>query len=197
MRGVVYVAYGDKANRCAARSIAALKDDLPVLVISDARIEGQKTCVFPQRDRGARWAKLNIDVLSPFEQTLYLDADTIPYQEVSAGFQLLDDGWEFVIAPSPNQERDWLWHVEEEERIATEQEVGRMVQLQGGVWFMRKTPAVHRMFSRWREEWERWQGQDQAALMRALQKEPVRLWLLGPAWNGGVVVGHRFGEARE
>ncbi len=150
-----------------------------------------------RRDQGGRWAKVNLDRLSPYDLTLYIDADTRVRQDVSAAFELLADGWDVVVAHSAQQGDGWLWHVGEAERNVTAREIGLGgVQLQAGMIGFRKSDAVTRLFSAWRDEWERWQGQDQAALLRALYREPVRVWLLGRPWNGGAVIEHRFGAVR-
>ena len=72
-----------------------------------------------------------------------------------------------------------------------------MLQLQGGMMFWRKNERTRAFFQAWREEWERWKGQDQAALLRALHRTPLKLWLLSNEWNGGSLIEHRYGAARE
>jgi len=195
-RGILYIAYGKDACREVASSIQSLRDwhrDLPVAVIGEA-IEGAQHIPFARRDRIGRWAKVNLDLLSRWGQTLYLDADTRIRQPITAGFQMLADGWDLVMTPSRNQGTDWLWHVGEEERRETILSVGiRAVQLQAGMMFFRQCEAVKHMFAGWRAEWERYQGQDQGALLRAIYQAPLKVWLLGRPWNGGAIVEHRFG----
>jgi len=198
-RGILYIAYGESAKRQAAVSIQSLRDwhhALPVAVVGEA-IKGAKHIPFVSRDRIGRWAKVNLDLLSQWEYTLYLDADTRVRQPIMAGFEMLAEGWDLVITPSRNQETDWLWHVQEEERRETILSVGiRAVQLQAGMMFFRQCEAIKRLFALWRTEWEQYQGQDQAALLRALYQTPLKLWLLGRCWNGGAIVEHHFGAAR-
>jgi len=198
-RGALYIAYGERAQQEAMASIETLRGwhgDLPVVVIGEA-VKGAKHIPFAQRDRIGRWAKVNLDLLAPWEQTLYLDADTRVRQSIMAGFEMLADGWELVMVPSGNQGTDWLWHVGEEERRETILSTGiRAVQLQAGMMFFRQCEAVKRLFAQWRTEWERHQGQDQGALLRAIYQCPVKAWLLGKCWNGGAIIEHRFGAAR-
>lgn len=205
MRGVVYVVYGEAAS-CAARnsihSLRSLYPDTPITVIGDNAPEGTSLVPFPERDRGGRWAKVNLDMLSPYDPTLYLDADTRVCRHLDAGWTALGDGWDMVIAPCSNQGRDWLWHVDGEERTATRDALGQVLALQGGMFFFRKNARVHALFEAWRAEWERWQRQDQAALLRALYANPVKIWLLGRPWNmpaparGDTIIEHQFGRAR-
>ncbi len=191
--GFCYVAIGETAKIEARLSIESLRqrNAQPVHVIGEGKGVTDK-----QR---SRWAKTNLDRLSLFDSTCYLDADTRPYADLSPGFQMLRDGWELVISHSEHQDgEDFLWHVSFAERRATTDEGGNPMPLvlQGGVFFFRKCEAIHALFEAWRVEWVRWGDEDQAALLRALYRQPVRVWLLGRAWNGGGLVGHRFGMCR-
>jgi len=147
-----------------------------------------------------RWAKVNLLPLSPFERTLYLDADTRVRGRLDAGFRILDDGWELVIVPSEGQSQP-LHSLTEEERRVTQDELadGWPLMLNTGVMWFRRTDGTERLFAEWRREWERFRLHDQGALLRALEKHPVKVWLLGPDFNShrGTVVEHRFGKARQ
>lgn len=199
MRGVLYVAYGQNARHEVLQSAASLRQSNPGLaaaVISDHPVRNLRHIHAPDSDPGARSVKLRMDLLSPFEHTAYLDADTRVFQSLEAGFDMLADGWELVITPSRHQEDNVFYHIHPNEGQATIAHLGYVpLQLQGGVIFFRKTCAVHQFFEVWREEWARFQGQDQAALMRALHRVPVRVWILGRPFNGGAVVAHHFGQA--
>lgn len=202
-RGVIYVAYGEPAYAEARASIVSLKHHDPALsvtVIGDRRLLPERGIGFiyaPEEDIGGRWAKLNIDLTSPYDYTLYIDADTRVRQSVLTGFSILEAGWEFAIMPSRHQHKnDWMWHVGEQERHMTENQLGPVLALQGGVWFMRKTDAVHEFFAAWRKEWERFKQTDQAPLLRALYKHPIKVWILGYPWNKGAIIEHRYGRAR-
>ena len=199
LRGVVYIAYGWRAVKEAGYSIATLRQwepELPIAVIGE-RVDGADFIPFEDRDSVGRWAKVNLDRISPFETTWYLDADTRIHGKIEGGFRICLDGWDIAVAPSPAQGGDALWHVSDGEREATIGELGyQPLQLQGGVFFFRKCEAVGRFFAAWREEWSRWKGQDQGALLRALHRSPVRMWVLGRDWNGGALVEHRYGAAR-
>lgn len=197
-RGVCYVAYGEAACREARLSIQSLRlfNDLPVTVIGEP-VAGAEHVEFPQVDAGGRWAKLNVNLLTPYKLTAYIDADAWPMADISAGFEIVADGWDIAITASTNQGRDLFWHVEEEERAATIIELGRdLLQLQAGVMFIGKSQDTARLFSAWRCEWLRWKDQDQAALMRALAIVPARVWILNNCWNGGSIISHRFGAIR-
>jgi hypothetical protein len=213
-RGVVMVAFGDNAHlqaRYAAEELRESNPDLPLQLVHDADLNSEHEILFrPYRadliTKGgqdfkapvpaSRWAKLNADVWSDFDQFVYLDADTRAREGLGLGFEVLDAGFDMVITPSANQGCDLFWHVGEKERLCTLEHLGEIVQLQAGVMWVKKNDRTARLFETWRREWLRWRGQDQAAFMRALFETPVKLWLLGRPWNGGAAIAHLFGKAR-
>lgn len=188
-RGVVQIAIGERAQAQQRMSAATLRN-LPVTVITNS-IDGLTPV------QSSRYHKTHLDN-SPYTDTLYLDADTRAKGDVTAPFAALAAGWDMCICPSNNQEiGENLWHVLLDEREATYEELGYMpLQLQAGVIYYRKNERTAAFFSAWRAEWGRWQGQDQAALLRALRQCPVKVWLLGRSYNGGSVINHLFGAAR-
>lgn len=201
MRGVVYVAYGQKARFEALASLTSLQryNRLPVSVISDRALGGAAVIQHPDADPGGRLAKLSLCELSPYEQTLYLDADTRVHGDLSGGFELIEAGWDLALTISTRQGSDVLGNCDEADRRYTFEALGtdEPLGLQAGVMFLHRD-RCRDLFAAWREEWQRFRRQDQAALLRALARVPVRLWLLGRTWNGGKgdLVEHRFGRAR-
>ncbi len=199
-RGVCYVAYGEAARREAAESIRSLFEqmDLPVACVAASPLGVGEYIPHEPTDPGARLVKLSLDLLSPFAQTLYLDADTRIRGDLSAGFRLLDDGWDLALAYSTRQGGDVLGNVTAPDRLDTRRALGvdDVLGLQCGVMFWRRCEAVSALFALWREEWRRHKAMDQGAFLRALHVVPVRVWLLGRDWNGGALVEHRFGRAR-
>lgn len=196
MNGVVYIAYGDRAKREAALSIESLKrhNDLPVTVIKHSFFNDDQ---FRTDEQKSRWAKVNLPQLVDYDRVLYIDADTLVKGDITPGFDLLDN-WDLAIAPSKNQGNDLFAHIKnEEEKEATLREIGNWqpVQLQAGLFFF-SCERCAGLFAEWRRQWQRWNGQDQAALLRALDKCPVRVWLLSKQWNGenGTIVQHLFGR---
>jgi lipopolysaccharide biosynthesis glycosyltransferase len=191
-RGAVYIAIGDKAVEEARMSAESLKK------YNNIEIELLLDDGFYENDfQKSRHLKTMLPVITGFDQFVYIDADTRIRGSLQHGFDILDDGWEMAITASDNQERDWCWHVGEDEREQTMLDYCcQPVQLQAGVMFVRKCENTHRLFEAWREEWLRWQDQDQAALLRALKRAPVKLWILGKDYNGGRLVSHLYGKLR-
>lgn len=197
-RGVLYIAYGDAAKRQFQYSVEAWRRVDPAIkiaVVSDDRIAHHRTVISEQRDKGARWQKVNLNRLTPFKHTLYLDADTRVFQSPHAGFEALSQGWEMAIAPSAQQGDRRFWHIDAEEKAYTDALLGvaGVLQWQCGVMFFRHSVAVNTLFTKWRGEWERFGDQDQAAFCRALRQNPVKIWPLGRPFNGGEIIRHYHG----
>lgn len=205
-RGVVYVAYGAQARiqaRLSAKTLVHSNPGLSFRVLADepfssvAHYPPMRHIYHEDTDPGARLVKLNVDKLSPYDMTLYLDADTRIQGPLCMPFDLLEAGWEMCMVPCRHQDDNAHRHVNGKERMTTFEEVGQnIIALQGGVIYFRKCDAVHALFEAWREEWRRFEDQDQAALLRALVRCPVRLFLLGKAYNGGHIVRHYYTYAR-
>lgn len=201
MKGVVYVAFGVRALEEAGKSAFTLKkhNKLPVKILEGVP-EG-KVSEGLTVEQQAHWAKVSVDLWSPFEPTLLLDADTRVQGDLSLGFKILRAGWDLVLVPSvPLRPGEILWNLSEMERRQTFQELGvwRHVMLNTGVMYFNKTERIRCLFKEWRVEWLRFKDRDQGALLRALRRQPVSMWLLGCPFNsaGGDVVDHLFGRAR-
>ncbi len=199
MRGAVYVAFGEAAMKQAKEAIGEFKKyhDIPVATVSERPIAGAQHLPFSDPGNGARWAKLNINKIVPWDHILYMDADTRVRGDISSGFDIVEDGWDMAIVPSKKQLlSDILWHVVSEEKEYTYESVKNPwpLQLQGGLWWFNKL-TTEKFFETWREEWKRWGAADQGALLRALHRCPIRLWVMGRMFNDGELVEHHYGWA--
>lgn len=200
-KGVLYVAYGKAARqeaRLSAEGLSRIHPRWPVRVVTEGDDVGwAPTVQWPDLGTPGRWAKVNLDVLTPWDQTLFLDADTRVYDKLGIGFELLDRGWDLVMVQSIPQGDDMLGHLAGGERAHTLWECAiEPLQINTGVMWFRKSYRVKLLFAEWRTQWMRWRDKDQGALLRALEKRKVSIALLGRPFNGGAVVGHRFGAAR-
>lgn len=193
--GVYYVAFGPPSRQMAKKAIGSYKKEMPgmpVAFVSDTPLDVGEDHFIPQADRdiGGRIAKINIDRLAPAEwqYILYLDADTEVVADISFLFKLLADGWEFVICKNPGKYHE-LHQMRrpdnEPETALTFEALGtdQALQLNGGVFAYRRNANTKRFFELWLEEWHRFGGRDQAALHRALWRQPLRTYVLGNEWN--------------
>lgn len=204
-QGALFVAYGPAAHRqlvdVALPALRRQAPQLPAAVLADTPPRGLPPGVHflhqPSAHPLARDAKLSIYERTPFDHTLYLDADTECLTSPLPLLAMLET-WPLVLAPSQRQDRDVLGHVSPEERAFTLDQWGTSLALgfQCGVLAFRRCPEVAALFGAWQHEWRRWRDQDQAAFLRALARHPLPLWLVSSEWNGGACVAHHFGKAR-
>lgn len=201
--GVLTVAYGTKARREAGYCAASVKTNhprWPFFVVGVEQVKGAHL-IYKECDADAlpgREAKTSLDLLTPYkEYTLFLDADTRVNGDVSIGFDLLENGWDMVMVPSIPQGGDALGHVGEPERTETLTEIPLdPLQINTGVIWFRKSTRTKAFFAEWRREWKRWKGNDQGAFLRALEKKPLGIFLLGRPFNSGSIIAHRYGACR-
>ena len=210
--GVVYVAYGGLAVSEARNSILSVRGfhpDLPVAIVSDEDplINGVAFLHHEDEDPGARAAKLAVCELTPFERTLYLDADTVVVSSLGGGFGLLERFDMALACDLTGADKGVLAGLDtyyDEEREATRRELPSpfVTQYACGMIFFRRNDSVASFFKVWREEWERWRWRDQGAFLRAIHRSPVRHVALPTEWNvsgqrrEAMVVHHRWGAAR-
>lgn len=194
--GVCMIAYGKKARQMAYQCQKALLEyhRWPVAVDEGQRVDCPPGYNDVQRSRYSKTCLLD---WSPFDQTLYLDVDTQVNGDIGVGFEMLGDGYDLVITPSTQQGTEALWHIGVEERLMTLFNMPEPLQLQGGVFWVRRCAATEQLFRLWRYEWLRWEQYDQGALLRALFQSPVRVYLLGRAFNGGALVAHHYGQVTQ
>ncbi len=193
-RGVLYVAYGDPARRCAAGSIDSLRGHMPdveVAVVGTEPLGNEDIFVeYPDEDIGGRSPKTQIYDLAPkdWQYIMYLDADTEIVAPVYFLYKLLDDGWDMVICKNPGK-----FHIAREmkrsdnghECDVTFRKIGsdEIIQLNGGVFTFQRNARTAAFFRAWHEEWLKFGKRDQAALLRALWDNPVKLYVLTNHWN--------------
>lgn len=215
-RGVVYMCWGDPAIREAEASMRSLwryEPGMPVVVVgdeqavenfSDKRVTVQVCDTDPFTSASlfgfkAGRIKPLLAGLSPFDQTLYVDAETEFKRSPSIGFDLLDR-WDFVIAEAETRSLATTFPDNRTEADQTAAWLGtpHILYHNSGLFFWRRSSAVARLFDLWSEEWNRYSGWDeQIALLRALLRSEV-MWLNVPyTWNcrsslESYMVHHRF-----
>lgn len=193
-RGIYVVAFGDPARTCALRLMKSIKThmrEIPICLCADRKIGPEDILVKqPDSDIGGRRAKLKAYQLAPAEwdAVLYLDADTVVVGDIRFYFELIEDGWEFVICKDPHL-MDTMHHFRRRNNLAELEETAKRIhtlhtlQYNGGVWAFGRNARVGRFFARWQKEWERHAQRDQGALIRAMYTEPLQVYLLGNEWN--------------
>lgn len=215
-RGIYCVAFGEPARKCALKMMTTAKTwlpEIPICLAAAAKIGPEDIFIEqPDGDAGGRRAKLRAYELTPAEwqAVLYLDADTEVAGDIRFYFQLIEDGWEFVICKDPHL-MDTMRSFRRANNLAEVSEIEgeiftlNTLQLNGGVWAFGRNQRIAAFFKRWQREWEKHAQRDQGALIRAMYADPLKVYVLGNEWNtfpkyskGIVTAGllHYPGEAR-
>jgi hypothetical protein len=192
--GAYYVAFGGQSRKCLKEiAIPAFRrfcPGIPIAVASDRPIGTEDIFVkLPDKDIGGRMAKLSVYSATPkdWKYVLYMDADTEVKKDISFLFQIVEDGWDLAIC------RHWGKHdfrrfrnndnLDEFDRSITEIGTDCSMAYQGGMFVFKRGVKVGRFFKMWLKEWKRWGKRDQAAFVRALNKVPLKIYLLPSCWN--------------
>lgn len=193
--GVLYIAYGDRHLAEAARSAASVHrhhPGMPMIVFTsedDLRTRGDwlratfgSVAIHPEI-QGTFRDKIGPLLHSPFEKTLYLDADTEMLWPVPDLFEILD---RFPFAYS----RDSIRYAMPAKMVPA-----IFSEPNGGVLAFRRCPEVEALLRRWlalydecESDWEKAKGTrrgftDQGPLRIALHESDVRQYIFGAEYN--------------
>ena len=221
-RGVVYVVTGEpRFYRQCKQSISSLRSQGykgPVLVLAERPrrlvplVAGTGAEVRDVRERRrsafslSRRLKSDLYRHSPFVHTLYLDVDTKILRPIDGIWGHLRRSPVALCRDVDRTLAEVLRHnvlnggYSLEEALYTRRLCGLSTsQLNSGVMLFRRGPQSQRLFDAWGREWERFQGRDQLALMRALALTGVTVSVLEPRYNafvaksaGRTVICHRW-----
>ncbi len=219
-KGVIYMAWGENAVKQAHYSMMSLwqyESEMPVMVLGD-----QQAGHYYERINKVTFQKVDVDPfnpdrkhsfkflagrikplmakLSPWEQTLYVDADSKFKQSPQPGFDLLDR-WDLAIACHTKGVGGTNW-TNFQEREETSVLIGspHVLYHNSGMIFWRKNERTDKLFDLWYDEWliyEHWD--EQVALLRALLKSDVVYRNLPLTWNHcdkkkAYILYHQFGS---
>jgi len=185
-QGVVYCLTDSEAYLEAvlisSLTLRSFEPDLPIAIISNlARIESLDLKPYNISSRYltaqelpvnntfvSRYLKTHLIELSPFTETLFLDADILPCAAIN-------DLWYYLKTAMIAMVKDRLPLVEmcdhispEEKSYTLEQIPPHSIQYNSGVMLWRNNRSMQELFAQWQSEWNIYQKQDQLALVRAL-----------------------------
>ena len=225
--GILYMCFGAKAAREVRKSLSSLQEiglDIPVCVVGDDLppalqemgvqfIEWKGESPFDAGQKKnfqfrAGRIKPHLYKLSPYQRTLYLDADTEFMGDILTGFDYLDTFDMAVTEESLTLGQLYNkklagWEINLVERDATIEELGgdaRQEFINSGVIFFRKCQGTEKTFIEWGLQWQRFQQWDeQLALMRALYKCQANYKALSVDWNHphkekATIIFHNYGR---
>ncbi len=213
-RGVIYICWGAPAVADAQKSMASLwkhAPDMPVFMVGDAEATAHfagKPLVtayhldidpFRAKEFLAGLVKPRLAALTPFEWSLYVDADTEFQASPDVAFGMLER-WDLVVAET--ETRSLLNSIAgRKETQWTAQWLGtpHLAYHNSGMLIWRRNAATARLFELWSEEWKRFQNWDeQVALLRALLRSEALYLTVPHTWNcregkRTTFLHHRFG----
>ena len=205
--GIMYMCFGERARQEIGKSIASMHElgmDYPVVVVGDTPVGGTSFIEWEwenpfdlTRPKGLQFLSGRVKPLlyrlSPFQRTLYTDADTRFKSNISRGFEYLT-ACDLAVAEENQVIKDlrnpdnpsisWYHHMPEVQATIAEIGSGNVHFLNSGVIFFRKSHNTEKLFDTWYSEWQKWrQWDEQAALLRAITKSEAKVKRLDIAWN--------------
>lgn len=199
-RGVIYCATTSPAYLEAALiSAMALREQEPTLSITlisdqpvlkllplnDLRITINFLAInqLDTNPFSSRSIKTRLNTLTPYQESLFLDADILPLQPIADIWDHLSQG-DLAMVVDRLPLVSLCDHISQEEKTYTLQGLsGDAVQFNSGVMLWRNTPAVQTLFQQWHEEWKKFQKHDQLALVRAIHATQIPVTQLPRSYN--------------
>jgi hypothetical protein len=184
-RGVIYAATGEDYLETARRSARTLRKhapSLPIQLFSDIDdTSGAFDTTVVMENAHVR-SKVDAICDTPFEETLYLDCDTIVREDITPLFDLLE---RFDIALA----RVVLWHRDSHTQSHKVQVPGPFSEPNTGVILYRsQTPRMQDFLKTWRKDFYAYgSGNDQVTMRELLWTSDVRYYVLPEPFNKRVV----------
>lgn len=183
-RGVLYIVFGNEfiqEMKFSAESVKKYNPNLPITVFSDRNIE----CEFIDdvQIMEVRHMRPKIDYINmaPYDQTLFLDTDTIVNHSLNDLFGILDK-YDIALAHDLARKRKKFFH--------TIPEYGEIPysfsEVNTGVMAFNKNEKVQKLFSAWRENFYKYYNVvpwDQPSFRISLWASDVRLYVLPVEYN--------------
>ena len=182
--GVVFVATGARYIACAenaARSVRQHMPDVPIALFTNAGNLGVLLSdafdTVIELESVHHRSKVDCLMRSPFERTLFLDADIRVLEDVSDLFQLLDN-FDIAMAQAHARNRDAtraVWKTALPDAFP---------QFNTGVIAVRRNPETQALFESWSSSYkEAGFRKDQVTLRELLWSSELRLATLPPEYN--------------
>jgi hypothetical protein len=159
--------------------IVIYSDLLPKSIVLPERIAIERIPV-PKNVEGfrSRWVKTLVNRLSPFDKTLFLDADIVPLRPIS-------DIWEYEGLAMALAYRPTIGECEhispDEYRYTLRRLPPSMPQFNSGVILFDKSADT--LFDYWRTEWKNFRRHDRLALARAIGESGFKVNCLPQKFN--------------
>ncbi|PAX51175.1 glycosyltransferase [Brunnivagina elsteri] len=200
-RGVVYCAMGYtvylEAALTSALILRRLEPKIPITLISNhpslkylALSEYKITPRFVEPTEwmehnsfSSRHIKTSLPIFSPYNETLFLDADILPLKPISHLWEYLDSG-DMCMAADRLSTLGTCNHVSQAEKSYTLEFIPENItHFNSGVILWRNNIQTRLLFELWHQEWLKFQQQDQLALIRAINRTQFPIKILPCTYN--------------
>jgi hypothetical protein len=196
-KGIVYMSFGGRASRVVRRSYdSIISTNVPIraIVVGDTSALGMEysewKSEFSKYDEKGQFLagaiKPFLYNLSPFDYTLYLDADTTICGDIMPGFDFLENNDISVANHYNNLCIDTARNSsEKDETIKLLNSPVKIPFINSGVIFFKKSINTENLFKNWHTEWMKYcQWDEQLALHRAIHKCPeTNVFYMPEIWN--------------
>lgn len=185
-RGVLYIAQGAAHVEVARRSALSVKRHNPQLgtaIYCGAADDTAGFDIAEVQPEGMKRPKIELLSRSPFEQTLYLDNDTLVRSDLSSLFDLLDRfdlcGAHVALWHRPRHQKTWKTPLPD-----------AFPEINCGVLLYRRNEATDRFFADWGRAFaEAGFNVDQVTFRETLWHSDLRFYVLPPQFNKRVFEG--------
>jgi hypothetical protein len=229
--GIIYISFGETSAKAALRSLESIRRfgiDLPAITVGTHPIEGTEFMGWrghapwtedetdPDQRFRAGYVKPMLQPISPFDYTLYLDADTIIRRDIMPGFWYLQDhdicAVHYDSVPEYTMEAlkrhinqpvfntPYYRDTRRELDFTISVIGGKTPIVNSGVIFFRKSYEASFFFAKWYLEWLRFTGwEEQLAFLRAEHGTPgLKIKKLPMEWNHkhikpNTIIWHKMG----
>jgi len=192
-RGVLYIATGEKYLSEAKTSAKSVRDNMPdigIALLTDQDISSELFDIVQCADDLTEDFSSSIirPSMSPFDRTLFLDTDTYLTAGVTELFDVLGQ-YDLAVAPAPIKD-------------SAKEVPAPWTQFNTGVIAYCANDAVHELFTRWNDIYEKWRKEheevrNQPAFLKAVYESNIDLFTLDPKYNARLFSpGSLYGEAK-
>ena len=200
-KGVVYCVTDSKAYLGSALISAivlrSFEPTLPITIVSNLSVLTTlplnayliETQLLTTQELGdnhpfvSRYAKTRLIQLSPYTETLFLDADILPCQGIRQLWTYLNEA-SIAMAFDRLPQVEMCDHISEEEKLYTLAQIPALsTQFNSGVMLWKNNAETQELFLQWQREWNIFQKQDQLALVRALHRTQMTVAQIPNTYN--------------
>lgn len=201
IRGVLYCATSNsvylEAALISAIALRQLEPNIPITLLCDHPI----IKLLPLSDYGitpryieanelnyhssfsSREIKTRLLTFSPYQETLFLDADILPLKPISELWDYLSQG-DMAMARDRLPTLALCDHVSLEEKNYTLQNLPESTtHFNSGVMLWKNNIQTQSLFQQWNQEWLTFKKQDQLALVRAINRTKFPITILPRIYN--------------